>query len=122
MLFETRYLWAVFTTKDQEFINKLKGIFETSKTPVISSISIYEVYKLTLAHEGRTVADLRARTMKKQFTVVDVDPEIAEEAARIGHKFKVPMADALIAATAKRLRLPCVTDDPHFTMVRRVWA
>ncbi len=121
MLFETRYFWAVFTGKDSEHVKKLRTIFETSKTRFASSISIYEVYKLTLAHEGKTLADLRTTTIKKQLTIVDVDSEIAEEGARISHKSRVPMADALIMATAKRLRVPCVTDDPHFTEVKTVW-
>jgi len=89
--------------------------------PYVSTISLHEVYKLTTAHDGRAVADLRVDTIKKQFKMIDVDSEIAEEGARIGHKSKVPMADALIMATAKRLRVPCVTDDPHFTEVKKVW-
>lgn len=122
MLFETRYFWAVFTSRDPEYVKKLRTVFEVSKTRFASSISIYEVYKLTLAQEGKTVADLRTTTMRKQFAIVDVNAEIAEEGARISHKLNVPMADALIMATAKTLRLPCVTDDPHFTAVKKVWA
>jgi len=121
VLFDTRYFWAVFTTKDQGSIAKLKGILGETKTPYVSTISIYEVYKLTTAHDGRAVADLRVDTIKKQFKMVNVDSEIAEEGARISHKSKVPMADALIMATAKQLRVPCVTDDPHFTEVKKVW-
>ena len=121
MLFDTRYFWAVFTTKDQGSIAKLKDILGETKTPYVSTISIYEVYKLTTGHDGRAVADLRVDTIKKQFRMIDVDSEIAEEGARISHKSKVPMADALIMATAKQLRLPCVTDDPHFIEVKKVW-
>ncbi len=121
MLFETRYFWAVFTATNKETLNALRAIFDRSRTAFASSISIYEVYKLTLAHEDRTVAQLRASTIEKEFMIVDVSAEIAEEGARIGHRLKVPMADALIMATSKRLRVPCVTDDPHFTEVKRVW-
>lgn len=121
MLFETRYFWAVFTAKDSEQVKKLKLLFENSKTRYASSISIYEVYKLTLAKEGKTVADLRTTTIKKQFTVIDVDADLAEEGAKISHKLRIPMADALIMATSTKLRIPCVTDDPHFTEVKRIW-
>jgi hypothetical protein len=31
------------------------------------------------------------------------------------------MADALIMATARKLRVSCATDDPHFTEVKRIW-
>lgn len=121
MLFETRYFLAVFTEKDSEDLKRLRVLFETSKTRVASSISIYEVYKLTLENEGKTVADLRTATIKKHFTIVDVNSEIAEEGARISRKLKVPMADALIMATAKMLHVPCVTDDQHYSEVKRVW-
>ncbi|MBI2649284.1 MAG: PIN domain-containing protein [Thaumarchaeota archaeon] len=121
MLFETRYFWAVFTGRDQGLLKELRALLQKSKAAFASSISIYEVYKLTLAHEGKSVADLRVTTIRKEFNVVDVSPEIAEEGARISHRLRVPMADALIMATAKQLRVPCVTDDPHFTEVKKVW-
>ncbi len=121
MLFDTRYFWAVFTSKNPEFLNKLRSIFDGSKNAFTSPISLYEVYKLTLNHESRIVADLRVDSIKKEFTIINVDPEIAEEAARISHRVRVPMADALIMATARKLRVPCATDDPHFTEVKRIW-
>lgn len=121
MLFETRYFWAVFTAKDPRTISRLKGIYEGSKTAYASSVSIYEVCKQTLETEENEVAEIRARTITNGFTIVDVDVEIAEEGARISHRLRIPMADALIMATAKRLRVSCVTDDPHFTEVKRVW-
>jgi predicted nucleic acid-binding protein len=121
MLFDTRYFWAVFASKDGETTRKLRGLFDRSRSAYTSAISIYEVYKLTLASEGKAVADLRAATIERDFRVVEVDSEIAREGAAIGRRLGVPMADALIMATAKQLRLPCVTDDPHFTEVKRVW-
>jgi predicted nucleic acid-binding protein len=121
VLFDTRYFWAVFTSKNPELVNKLRGIFDGSKTAFTSSISLYEVYKLSISQEDRTVAELRVNSIKKEFKIIDVDPEIAEEGARISHRVKVPMADALIMATARKLRVPCATDDPHFTEVKRIW-
>ncbi|MDG6900253.1 MAG: PIN domain-containing protein [Nitrososphaerota archaeon] len=121
MLFDTRYFWAVFTSKSPEETSRLKTLLEKSKSAFASSVTIYEVYKLTLAGEGRAVAKLRTDTIEKEFDVIDIDKEIAEQGAEISHKLHVPMADALIMATSKRLRLPCVTDDPHFAEVKKVW-
>ena len=59
MLFDTRYFWAVFTVKNPEFLKKLRSIFDGSKNHITSSISLYEVYKLTIAREDPAVADLR---------------------------------------------------------------
>jgi predicted nucleic acid-binding protein len=83
VLFDTRYFWAVFTSKNPEFLKKLRTIFDSSKTTYASAISIYEVYKLTISEEDRTVAEVRVNSIKKEFTIMDVDPMIAEEAARI---------------------------------------
>ncbi len=121
MLFETRYFWAVFTTRDPEYLRKLRILLENAKKKFASTITIYEIYKLTLSQEGKAVADLRTDTIKKQFAMIDIDPEIAEEGARISHRLRAPMADSLIMATARKLNLPCVTDDPHFTEVKKLW-
>jgi toxin FitB len=121
VLFETRYFWAVFTSKDPETTKKLKTIFEKAKTAFASSVSIYEIYKQTIEHDDKAVAELRTRTIANEYTIVDVSAEIAEEGARISHRLRIPMADSLIMATSKSLRVPCVTDDPHFTEVKRVW-
>lgn len=121
MLFETRYFWAVFTTRDSEHLRRLQVLLEKAKKKFASTVTIYEVYKLTLSKEGKAVAELRADTIKKQFTLVDVDSDIAEEGARISQKIRAPMADSLIMATARKLDLPCVTDDPHFTEVKKLW-
>ena len=123
MLFETRYFWALFTENDTGYVNRLHVVFERSKRKVVSSVTIYEVHKLTLENEGETVAQLRVNTIKRDFEVIDVNSSIAEEGARIAHRTRNPMADSLIMATAKELRLPCVTDDPHYEHddIKTVW-
>ncbi|MDG6976032.1 MAG: PIN domain-containing protein [Nitrososphaerota archaeon] len=121
MLFETRFFWAVFTSQNAKTTAGLRSLFDRAKTVYVSSVSIYEVYKQTLASEDRSVARLRADTMERDFHVIEVDSGIARDGAEIGHRLRVPMADALIMATAKRFNLPCVTDDPHFSEVKRVW-
>ena len=57
-------------------------------------------------------------TIVRDLNIIDVDSAIAEDGAEMSH---TPMADSLIMATEKRYSLPCVTDDPHFTEVKRVW-
>jgi len=121
MLFETRYFWAVFTSKSDETTSKLKSLFDKSKTAYASSISIYEVYRQTLASEDKTVAKLRTATIRRDFEVIDVNDQIAEDGAEMSYRLRIPMADSLIMATAKRYNLSCVTDDPHFSEVKRVW-
>ena len=121
MLFETRYFWAVFTSKDGETTGRLKALFDRSKAAFASSITLYEIYKQTLSNEGKAVAKMRVGTINRDFDIIDVDSEIAEEGADISHRLRIPMADSLIMATAKKFNLPCVTDDPHYTEVKKVW-
>lgn len=120
-VYDTRYFWALYTTKDPERIRKLKSLSVERGHRFVSSITLYEIYKLSIAKEGKDVAELRCSTLKKDMQVVSVESEIAEEAARMSHVNKVPMADALIMATAKKINAECVTDDPHFTLVRTKW-
>src|SRR5207245_10148977 len=96
VLFDTRYFWAVFTTKNPEQISKLRSILDESKNAFASTVSLYEIYKLTLSDEDRTVADLRVASVKKEFTIVDVDTEITENGERISHRVSSPMTTGQI--------------------------
>ena len=69
----------------------------------------------------KDAAELRCNLVKKDMQVVSVGSGIAEEAARISHQGKIPMADALIMATAKIVDAECITDDSHFTLVKTRW-
>jgi predicted nucleic acid-binding protein len=86
----------------------------------ISVVTIHELYKLTLEKEGREVARLRIQLLKKDFRIIPVDEELAVLSAEIRSKQRIPMADSIIAATAKLHRLECVSDDPHFSQVREI--
>ena len=112
----------MFTSKDTETTATLRSLFDKARLTYVSSITLYEIYKQTLANEDRTVARLRVQTILHDFDVIDVDSQIAQEGADISHRLRIPMADSLIMATAKRYDLACVTNDPHFTEVKRVWA
>ncbi len=121
MLFDTRYFWARFTHSSSEQLDKLRILLDRSRERFVSSVTIYEIFKLSMVNEGREIAELRANILESEFEIVSVDNEIAREGGRFGAKLRIPMGDALIMATAKKLQVACVTDDPHFTEVKRVW-
>jgi predicted nucleic acid-binding protein len=121
MLFETRYFLVRFETKDSEQLDKLRSLSYRSKSKFVSVITIYEVYKISLEEQGKDVAKIRTEAIEREFEVVGVDTETARDGARLSSKLRIPMADSLIMATAKKLKIPCVTDDPHFSEVKRVW-
>jgi len=121
LLFETRYFIARFTAKDPAYLRNLKSLLDHSSVRIVSAVTIYEIYKISLVSESKEVAELRTEIIEKDFEIIDVDSQIAKEGAKLSSRLGIPMADSLIMATARRHRLPCVTDDPHFTEVKRVW-
>lgn len=120
-VYDTRYFWAMYTTKDPENTGKLKFLLVERGHRFVSSVTLYEIYKLSIVNEGKDVAELRCNVVKKDMQVVSVESEIAEEAARLSYMRKIPMADALIMATARIIGAECITDDPHFTLVKTRW-
>jgi len=122
LIYDTKYFWTLYHEKDPKTIRRLKKIYNNSPTNIVSVITIYEIYKLTITNEGKDVAIIRTGSIKNGFEIVGVDANIAEEGARISVKSKKPMADSLIIGTARKLNQTCVTDDPHFqNEVKTVW-
>ncbi len=120
-VYDTRYFWAVYVKRDPESISKLRMLLVPPRERYASAVTLYEVYRLSISREGRETAELRCSMIKRDMRIVEVSAEIAEEAAKVSHRAKKPMADALIIATAKVLQAECVTDDPHFTEVKTRW-
>lgn len=112
--FDTRFLVELFYSTDENTQSKIRAVLLDSKPNILSTAALSEVYKLTLEKEGKVVAEIRANSLSKDFRLVDVDREVAIQAAIIKHRHGIPFADSLIASTAKVLRVPCYTDDPHF--------
>jgi predicted nucleic acid-binding protein len=98
---------------------KLTAGIKADKEKVISTTT-HEVYRLTLEKEGREQAELRAELLEKDFKVVNVDAQIAKISAKLRHKYRIPMADSIIAATAQSLKLACITDDKHLLQIEEI--
>lgn len=116
-IYDTRFFATLYYSKDEDEIRRIKLELTGSHTKSISAITIYEIYKLTLQTDGKDVSDLRVRLLEKDFKVINVDPRISREAALIWHKYRLPMADAIIVATGIIFKAECVTNDPHFTSI-----
>jgi len=119
-IYDTRFFIEHYYSKDDEVLKRTTNALRTDKKKVISAIVVHEVYKLTLEKEGKEQAELRTRLLEKDFEVIDVDAQIAKISAELRHKYKIPMADSIIAATAKSLKLACITDDLHFTQIEEI--
>jgi predicted nucleic acid-binding protein len=113
-VFDTRYFNQAYYNDSPLDRAWLRGVFSETRHRLISTVTIHEVYRLTLQGEGREVARLRCAVMERDFTVVPVDGELAVMSAELRHGHGFSLADGVIAATAVREKCPVVTDDPHF--------
>ena len=73
---------------------------ENSAKLIVPVISIYEVYKRIYLQAGRDAA-LQATASMQMGAVVDMDSNLAMEAAEFSAINKVPMADSIIYVIAR---------------------
>ena len=119
-VYDTRFFLEHYYSRSAAMLRKTKEAIRAAKERFISAIVIHEVYWLTLTQEGRETALLRATLLEKDFKVVKVDGEIARSSAELRHKYKMSLADSVIAATALILKATCLSDDPHFKTVDEI--
>ena len=92
---------------------------EDTKELLIPSISIYEVFKRVLQQKSENEA-LQVIAQMQQGQVVNVDPSIAISAARVSIQYQMPMADAIMLATARNHKAALWTQDSHFEGIQNV--
>ncbi|MGA3190880.1 MAG: PIN domain-containing protein [Candidatus Bathyarchaeia archaeon] len=118
-VYDTRFFIEHYYSKDGKVLQRTKEELR-GREKYVSAIVIHEVYQLTLTREGRESAMLRTTLLEKDFKIVRVDAEIAKGSAELRHKYKLSMADSMIAATASHLKASCVSDDPHFQTIKEI--
>lgn len=119
-MYDTRLISAIYYPSGDDEASRIRTELTNNLSRYISSVTVYEVYKLTLELEGRETADLRTELLRRDFSITNLDWKIAKQAALLWKKYRVPMADAVIAATAMQLRATCVTNDPHFAKIKEI--
>jgi predicted nucleic acid-binding protein len=80
---------------------------------IVPSITIYEVFKVVLCEKDEGAA-IQAIASMRHGKVVDLDQELAILAAKISIDHKLPMADSIIIATARRYHAAIWTQDEDF--------
>ena len=83
---------------------------------VVPVICLYEVFKVTLSRLGEEEA-LRAVGLMSLGKVVDLDREMALEAARLSIQHKLAMADSFILSAAQVCQATLWTQDEHFRSI-----
>jgi predicted nucleic acid-binding protein len=80
---------------------------------VVPSICLLEVFKRVLREKGEDAA-LDVVAQMRQGLVVDLDADLALEAARLGVELKLPLADSVILGTARLHTAIVWTQDEDF--------
>jgi predicted nucleic acid-binding protein len=89
------------------------GAIEAIDELIVPSLTIYEVFKRVLQQRDEGDA-LRAVAVMQQGSVVDLDARLALLAARVSLDTRLPMADAIVLATARLHQATLWTQDGDF--------
>ena len=118
-VYDTRFFMEFYNSKDSALLEKIRKE-KSRREKYVSAIVIHELYKLSLANEGRETAKLKVTFLKQEFKIIPVDSQIAEISAELRQKYKLSMGDSMIAATALSLNAVCFSDDPHFSQIKEI--
>lgn len=86
---------------------------------LVPTLALYEVFKRVCQQRDEEAA-LLAVAMMEQGQVVELDRATALEAARLSLAHKLPMADSIMLATARRERAVLWTQDADFEAIEDV--
>ena len=86
---------------------------ENTKELLVPSLSLYEVYKRVLQQRGDSDA-LQVIAVMQQGQQVDLDGNLALQAARLSRAHGLPLADSVMLATARAFNAVLWTQDAGF--------
>lgn len=81
---------------------------------VVPSVVVLEVFRKINREQGMAPATEMAGQMRQAGMFVDLDYQVSLEAGRLGIKYKLPLADSIIYATAQIYRATLWTQDADF--------
>jgi len=99
----------------KEFLAPIQATSEL----VVPSIIIYEISKVILRESDEDHL-LQALAAIQKGQIVELNSSISIAAAKIGLKYKLPMADSIIYATAKKFKATVWTQDVDFNGLANV--
>jgi len=94
-------------------------VIQRTEDLAVPTISLYEVFKRVLQQRSESDA-LVAVALMQQGMVIDLDATLALSAAKIATDTKLPMADAVMLATARALGATLWTQDADFAEIEGV--
>ncbi|HIE12002.1 MAG TPA: type II toxin-antitoxin system VapC family toxin [Desulfotomaculum sp.] len=110
--------WLEFLA-DGSLAEKYAPYFDKPAEIVTPAVVVYDVTKKILREQGKEKAVLVAAQMQ-QTRLVPFDARLAVSAAELSLRWGLPMADAIVYATAIECGCGVVTGDNHFRGLPRV--
>lgn len=104
---------------DQPNAGVFEPLIQDTENIIVPTICVYEVFK-RLRSEFNQERSLEAVGVMLQGIVVDLDRQIALEAARVSMEEKLSLADSVILATAQEHKAILWTQDEHFKDIEDV--
>jgi len=104
--------WLSYLAGDKNADKFAKSI-EATADLLVPSITLTEVFKCVARQKSESEA-LQVIAHMQQGRVISLDGNIATDAAVLGLKYKLPLADSIIYATAKKFNGVVWTQDADF--------
>ena len=96
---------------------QVKELIENEDEILISSLTIYEAGTFIERKYGKEVSEEYLRSIEDNWSIIDVDREVARSAISLKMEFKLPMADCLIYASARKNNARIVSGCKHFRSI-----
>ncbi len=121
-MFDTKALLAFFNNEDgaDEVERLLSEVDSGNADGYISAVTLTEVFYLYSREKGRKFAEKRVEQLRlSNLKIVPISEDVAVKAGE--YKIKgIPIADAIIGASAWFVNAKVVTDDEHFEEIGEV--
>lgn len=104
--------WVEFFC-DSPLAGKYAHAIENTSDLVVPTVCVYEVFKKILTDVGEQEA-LQAMATMRLGRVQELTDQLAVSAAFLSRQHKLPMADAIVYATARNTGATVWTQDSHF--------
>ncbi len=119
-VYDTRFFFEYFFSPDKATTQALKSNLQSTGEKLVSAITIHELHRLNLKKLDKDTAKTRSSFIGNEFKVVNVNYEIAISGAELSNRYRIPLADSIIAATALNVNCPLVSDDKHFKDIQEL--
>jgi predicted nucleic acid-binding protein len=110
--------WLSYFAGDDNAINFADAI-EDNENLIVPSITLTEVFKVVCRQSDENNALIVIAHMQ-QGNVIALDEELSLSAGRFGLKYKLPLADSIIYATAYKHNAEIWTQDADFKNLAKV--